>query len=80
MEDGSLEVQSPGYPEPYEHRRDCIWTITTRIGRRLEMIVQDAHVGTRYPWRQICEGGSLEVSLENFERMFNLFSSVDIYI
>jgi cubilin len=43
---------SPDYPNPYPHRRECIWTITVATGMSVELTIEDfdleSHSECRY--------------------------------
>ena len=35
---------SPGYPQPYHHNAECIWTISVSQGSRIQLIFVDINL------------------------------------
>jgi len=52
------EITSPGYPEPYPAKKECVWILTTINGHRVKVVFDDFEVEPQ----QGCSYDSVAVS------------------
>ncbi|KAL5010260.1 hypothetical protein ScPMuIL_012565 [Solemya velum] len=56
-------LSSPGYPEPYPHRRLCVWTITVQTGKYIELTIDDfdleTHSSCMFDVLEVYNGGHI---------------------
>ena len=57
-------IQSPGYPGQYPHNRDCIWTIMTTPGKRIQFLFAnlqlETHTNCSYDYLEVYDGDAIE--------------------
>ena len=62
-------IQSPHYPEAYAVSQDCVWTVETSPGTRIELTIVDmeieAHHACQYDYIRVSNGTSYELCIYN---------------
>lgn len=57
-------IQSPGFPGQYPHNRDCIWTIRTSPGKRIQFLFAtlriENHQNCSYDYLEVYNGDAIE--------------------
>lgn len=62
------EITTPGYPEPYPGKKECVWILTTINGHRVKVVFDDFEVELQ----QGCSYDSVTVSLFTGFNQMNL--------
>ena len=59
-------IQSPGFPGQYPHNRDCIWTVKTTPGKRIQFLFAnlrlETHSNCSYDYLEVYDGDAIESS------------------
>ena len=57
-------IQSPGFPANYPHNRDCVWTLRTMPGKRIQFLFAtmklETHTNCSFDYLEIFNGDAVE--------------------
>ena len=57
-------IQSPGFPAQYPHNRDCVWTLRTMPGKRIQFLFAtmklETHTNCTFDYLEIFNGDAVE--------------------
>ncbi|CAG7733252.1 unnamed protein product, partial [Allacma fusca] len=53
-------ISSPGYPSNYPHNRDCVWTLSVNLGKRIQLVFAtmrlEIHPNCSFDYLRILDG------------------------